>query len=454
MSSLGHDVLCVVFSFLDVFDLIRCSAVCSHWNRIIHKSQLLEDLFQRKYGNALVSPNPAGIPRRCLWEHLQDMALAQHRRALTGGCATIDQWKGHSAGASKCRMRMGLIVTGGSDRVMRLWSAGTYKCLEEYSIPDAGSLVDFDFDENKIVGLLGAHLCIWRRTGTRSLFPSREGSFARGLCMSYIDPEAMVGCEDGTVRVFDMYSKKCTRIIRMHPCPVTCLTLSEEQLIFSGSSLGSITISGLSSDERVAKLRSTDLTGIKTLCYNPISNTLFAGSTAGYASCWDLRRMAVLWETRVSPNVVYSLGHLIKDRSSLVVGGIDGVLRVLDQNTGEVISSYVMEEGTVSSASSKSISRRRGRRLLEDDHLDSIPKTARPSITCLAVGMNKAVTTHNGKYIRISSHNVSKGLRPRRQDGAVVYRQVKTVQEHRERSNHKKWTMGICSMEYPFVIIP
>ncbi|KAI4339075.1 hypothetical protein MLD38_024056 [Melastoma candidum] len=194
------------------------------------------------------------------------MALAQHRCALTGGCATVDQWKGHSAGANKCRMRMGLIVTGGSDKVMRLWSAGTYKCLEEYSIPDAGSLVDFDFDENKIVGLLGAHLCRWWRNGTRSLFPSREGSFARGLCIGYIDPEAMVGCEDGT----DAFMS------------CACLALSEEQLIFCGSSLGSI-------NERVAKLRSTDLTGVKTLCYNPISNTLFAGSTSGYASCWDLR---------------------------------------------------------------------------------------------------------------------------------------------------------------------
>lgn len=33
------------------------------------------------------------------------------------------------------------------------------------------------------------------------------------LC-SYVDPEAAVGCEDGTVRLFDMYSRKCSRIIK------------------------------------------------------------------------------------------------------------------------------------------------------------------------------------------------------------------------------------------------
>ena len=31
---------------------------------------------------------------------------------------------------------------------------------------------------------------------------------------SYFDPDAVVGCEDGTARVFDMYSRRCSQIIR------------------------------------------------------------------------------------------------------------------------------------------------------------------------------------------------------------------------------------------------
>jgi hypothetical protein len=31
------------------------------------------------------------------------------------------------------------------------------------------------------------------------------------------------------------------------------------------------------------------LTGIRTLCYNACSRLVFAGSTSGYTSCWDLR---------------------------------------------------------------------------------------------------------------------------------------------------------------------
>ncbi|KAJ0038009.1 hypothetical protein Pint_23893 [Pistacia integerrima] len=160
----------------------------------------------------------------------------------------------------QCRMKRGLILTGVGDQK-------GYKSVEEYSIPGRVSLVDFDFDESKIVGLVGTRICIWRRNGTMSVFPSREGTFMKGLCMRYFDPEAVIGCEDGTARVFDMYSRKCSRIIRMHAAPVTCLSLSEDQLIISGSSNGSITISGLSSDQRVAKLRSAYSTGcICRLC--------------------------------------------------------------------------------------------------------------------------------------------------------------------------------------------
>ncbi|KAK6240182.1 hypothetical protein QUC31_005651 [Theobroma cacao] len=166
MERLDHDILCIIFSFLNVFDLARCTAVCKSW---------------------------------------------------------VDQ----------CRMKMGLLLTGVGDKVMRLWSLSSYNCEGEYYIPDSAPVVDFDFDKTKIVGLLA--------------FFNR-----------YTDPEAVIGCEDGTVRAFDMYSRTCSRIIKMHAGPVTCLSLSDDHLILSGSSLGSVSISSLSSYQRVATLRHKD----------------------------------------------------------------------------------------------------------------------------------------------------------------------------------------------------
>ncbi|XP_050283575.1 F-box/WD-40 repeat-containing protein At3g52030 isoform X2 [Quercus robur] len=410
IQSLEPDTLCMIFALLDFFDLVRCSAVCKYWNTIINKSKLLREFYAKQKQNSTEFSNKSTCSETSLKTYLEELAMEHHRVSLQEGLINIDQWKGHSVGFNQCRMKMGLILTGKGD---------------------------------KIVGLVGTRICIWRRNGKRSIFPSNEGTFVKGLCMrgnqrfqcheilvggvalqngglkerrgkcycatlSYNDPEAVVGCEDGTARLFDMYSRKCSRIIRMRAGPVTCLCLSDDQLILSGSSLGSITVSGILSDQQVATLRSRiTIGGIKTLCYNACSHLVFAGSTSGYTSCWDLRTMRSLWETRVSPNVVYSVQHLRSDKSTLVVGGIDGVLRTLDQNTGQVLASCVMEGNALSSSQNTygATEKRKGRRLSEGTPIDSIPKSARPPITCLAVGMKKVVTAHNGRHIRLWKFN-------------------------------------------------
>ena len=85
----------------------------------------------------------------------------------------------------------------------------------------------------------------------------------------------------------------------------------------------------------------------------------------------------------------------MSDSSTLAVGGLDGVLRLLNQNTGELISSFVMDTGPSASAATnwKVIERKRARALAEGIHIDSIPRCVRPPITCLAMGLNKIVTT-------------------------------------------------------------
>ncbi|VFQ61453.1 unnamed protein product [Cuscuta campestris] len=294
---------------------------------------------------------------------------------------------------------------------MRLWSAESYKCLDEYTLPMKAPLRDYDFDESKVVGLVGDRICIWNRTGTRSVFSSRDGLFTNGLTMRYADPEAVVGCEDGKIRVFDLYSRKVTQIIKMHDGPVTCLSFSEDQMLFSCSSQDrKVSLLDLSTGQTLSlQTSSYSSVGMKTLCFNPAANYLFAGSTAGHIFCWDLRRIdKTLWEDRVSPNVIYSMHHLRNDKSTLVVGGIDGVLRVVDQDSGEVLSRHIMEEEQEdsrnvpsSSSSGRSVIVRRVKNISSNDRVDLMSKTCRPKITCLAVGMQKVVTAHNLNYISV-----------------------------------------------------
>ncbi|KAL6557601.1 hypothetical protein OROMI_017951 [Orobanche minor] len=290
---------------------------------------------------------------------------------------------------------------------MRLWSAESCKGLDEFFLPDRAPLIDFDFDESKkLLALLGLVYVYGGALGLEIYFPYVKACLpGDSVCGGYVDPQAVVGCEDGKVRIFDMYSRKISHIIKMHPGVVACLSFTDEQLIVSGSSHGSISISDISSDQQVATLDTTSsAAGIKNLCLNPSSYQLFAGSSTGYASCWDLRTLRRVWETRVSPNVIYSMHHLRSDRSTLVVGGIDGALRIVDQDSGEVLSTCIPEQNsTVSNRlavqNGPIIEKKKAIRLSEDDRIDLMPN--RPPITCLAVGMQKVVTTHGDKCIRV-----------------------------------------------------
>ncbi|KAK4379731.1 hypothetical protein RND71_001593 [Anisodus tanguticus] len=109
----------------------------------------------------------------------------------------------------------------------------------------------------------------------------------------------------------------------------------------------------------------------------------------------------------------YSMNRLRNDTSTLVVGGIDGVLRFVDQVTGEVISRCIMDDNsTVLHRSTErfgtvQIEKRKLKRLSEDDRIDLMPRASRPQITCLAVGMEKVVNSGSEK----DSHTLSENSR-------------------------------------------
>ncbi|KAL0924480.1 hypothetical protein M5K25_005312 [Dendrobium thyrsiflorum] len=404
--SLSADLLCIIFSRLDPLELVRCAAVCKPWNKLIYSSTLLRDLYDKIRLCSSSSSNSSVPVEASMKKYFENLAMEQHRLSFLGSSTDVHQWKGHSSRITLCRMRRGLILSGAEDKVMRLWSVERCKCLKEYFNFNKNAIVDYDFDENKIVGLTDSQICIWALKSGKSIFRSHEGIFTRGICMGYIDPEAVVGCDDGSARVFDMYSGRCTRIIRMHGAPVSCLALTEDQLVFGGSNFGTVTVADFSTGERVASLKSSfSHTGMKSLCFSAHSYLLYGGSTSGYVHCWDLRTFRPLWETRVSPNVIYSLHHLACDSSTLAVGGLDGILRILNQNTGEILSRFILNQTIKldgsSSTSSPFKTKIKAKAVSSDIEIHNIPRNQRPPITCLAVGLKKIVTAHNEKYLSL-----------------------------------------------------
>lgn len=93
------------------------------------------------------------------------------------------------------------------------------------------------------------------------------------------------------------------------------------------------------------------------------------------------------------------------DTSVLAVGGLDGVLRILNQSTGEILKSYFVDnrgaQPICSKPQNQNIEKKQAVSLAEDWRVDAIPRNSRPAITCLAVGMKKVVTTHGENFVRL-----------------------------------------------------
>ncbi|CAD6257890.1 unnamed protein product [Miscanthus lutarioriparius] len=283
--------------------------------------------------------------------------MDEHASSFSRGPAEAFQWIGHPIRATLCRMKGGSILTGVGDKILRLWSAESCKFMNEYNVPNSKTLVDFDFDENKT---------------------------QRYLCITYL-----------YVAIFICSSKRTNSITRK----------LDDQLIVGGSTFGTVAIADQTSGQKLGVLKSAYAPlAIRSLSFCTNSHMIFAGSSAGYAHCWDLRTLRPLWEKRVSPNVIYSTCHLPGDTATLVVGGIDGVLRVMCQRTGETIRCLVVDADRPAEAASRSrqqIEKKPVRRIDPDAQVDSIPRRLRPQITSLSVGMKKIVTTHGENYIRV-----------------------------------------------------
>lgn len=132
VGSFQHDILCIIFSFLDCFDLASCSVVCKSWyalplslsticssgiskvnlqwvfvqcrSAIINNSKLLQLFYRKKWQTGLLgsSNRSKECPEESWKDYLEEMAVERHRLALQEGRIHVDHLRGHSVGYCLC----------------------------------------------------------------------------------------------------------------------------------------------------------------------------------------------------------------------------------------------------------------------------------------------------------------------------------------------------------------
>ncbi|KAL0387914.1 UNVERIFIED_CONTAM: F-box/WD-40 repeat-containing protein [Sesamum radiatum] len=95
--ALGNDVLCMIFAFLDVVQLIRCATVCKSWNIVINKLKLVQIQYQKQTDSVSLS-DVSSFSEKSINIEMERLAMEQQRLSLQEGSVDIFQWKGHSVG--------------------------------------------------------------------------------------------------------------------------------------------------------------------------------------------------------------------------------------------------------------------------------------------------------------------------------------------------------------------
>ncbi|KAG6436928.1 hypothetical protein SASPL_101834 [Salvia splendens] len=89
----------MIFTFLDLVHLIRCSAVCHSWRAVITKLKLLQLQYHKQHqaDSASVS-DLSNYSEKLINIQMEQLAMGQQRSSLQGGHVSVFQWKAHSVG--------------------------------------------------------------------------------------------------------------------------------------------------------------------------------------------------------------------------------------------------------------------------------------------------------------------------------------------------------------------
>ncbi|BBN17577.1 hypothetical protein MPTK1_7g15500 [Marchantia polymorpha subsp. ruderalis] len=381
MHEFGTDILLRIFSRVNPASLAYCSAVCTAWHRVIKTSpSLWKVVYFLDLENLGASKDQCASTSSRSMSDLDWKAcyIEEDQKTRLVGPSSYRTWKAHSGRVNCCKMIMGLIASGSSDQTARIWCAETLQCLEQYKVPHKAPVVHIEFDENKVIGAAGKEMLIWSRGGNRRLLRNM-GGHAEICSMCHADPNLVVGCADGTVRVFDIYSGRCTQMLRQHTEPVKGVVMdSATQTMASGSSDGTVQLYDAQSGQKVSSLlRPSSMTGISCLQLSSANHLLFAGAMGGNLYCFDLRKRKTLWTTRVGGSALTCMHCPSYSDSVIATGGFDGTVKVFKTDSGERITTTC-----------------EARR----------PSRLSPSpILSIALGLTRIVTAHTDSFMTIYS---------------------------------------------------
>lgn len=330
-----------------------------HQSLVRHSSISYRDFFRRKY-NIDTAWNQGGKVIPCE-NHIGDglaTSLQMDDSYIVIGCDNnrievfdskngkyIRSLLGHEGGVwalqfIKNENNEHILVTGGCDRVARVWNLTTGEIIHTLRghVSTIRCLKVRD-DKLAVTGSRDTTLRIWDiETGELRHVCAGHQSSVR--CLDISGNKVASGSYDSTARIWDIETGQCLHVLVGHHSQIYAIAFDGQKVV-TGSLDSNIRVWSAESGECLVTLQGhTSLVGHLQLS----DNRLVSGGSDGCLRVWDMETYECKHRISAHDNSVTCLQY---DEKRILSGGSDGRVKLWDIETGRLIRSFTETARTV-----------------------------------------------------------------------------------------------------------
>ncbi|CAI9721996.1 Frepeat-containingbox/WD 1A-like [Octopus vulgaris] len=235
-----------IMSFLDPVTLCRSSQVCKIWRRIGEDPTFWRRFCcQPKWQLSKLAEHKQVInhmsPEGCIqWKRVFAERFRLRNNWLKGRC-TVRTFEGHTQGISCIQFDDTRIVSGSSDKTIRVWNIRTNAPWSVQTlVGHSGTVRCLHLEGNRLVsGSSDKTIKVWDlstqdRWSSIACKVTMVGHLDTVRCLQADDEKLISGSYDKTLKVWDIRTGECKMKLRGHSAAVLCVRFNESKIV-SGS---------------------------------------------------------------------------------------------------------------------------------------------------------------------------------------------------------------------------